>query len=512
MIKGNHNSLFIQLAGIVALGFLAVFFQNCQKNIPTPNPTVSFTVSSLTCTAPCSVTFTNMSQNAVSYEWDFDDGQRSVERSPVHSYTQTGSYTVSLTATATVGTKQTTKQILSIIRPTDQWTSIIGGSGSDQLYDMIATADAGYLLVGGSTSPESTDKTKNTNYPNHGWIVKIGGDGRKQWDRDYGDDAPPVFTSIAPATDGGYLLVGLSSIVKINPYGVQQWNKSFFPGGLRRVVSTVDGGYLLGGSSSDSIVGDKSEPSQGKTDYWILKISASGEKQWDKTYGGNSMDDLQSIITTTDGGFLLSGASNSSKSGDKSEDKRGTADFYDFWVVKVSASGQKQWDKTYGGVLADVAYSALATSDGGYLIGGVSLSYKSDEKSENSRGKQDFWVIKITSNGTKQWDKTYGGDDHDAIRSMLVTPDSGFLLGGYSTSKKSGEKSESVADPGNNEFWLVKINSNGMLQWDKGFRSGGRSSSLSALLSTFDNGYLLGGDHSSYLSPNYADYWVVKIK
>ncbi len=116
------------------------------------------------------------------------------------------------------------------------------------------------------------------------------------------------------------------------------------------------------------------------------------KKVWDKTFGGSDADNLQTLIATSDGGFLLGGYSSSPQGGDKSKNSRGKDDF---WVVKVDATGRKLWDKTFGGSDLDRLNTLVATLDGGFLLGGRSSSPQGSDKSENSRGKDDFWVVKI---------------------------------------------------------------------------------------------------------------------
>src|SRR5690606_29481094 len=134
-------------------------------------------------------------------------------------------------------------------------------------------------------------------------------------------------------------------------------------------------------------------------------IAQAPDKDWDKTFGGISNENLYSTIQTSDGGYLLAGYSDSSNSGDKSENSKGGNDY---WIIKTDASGNKQWDKTIGGSSYDILCSAIQTSDGGYLLAGYSASSISGDKSENSKGGFDYWIVKMDASGNKQWDKTFG--------------------------------------------------------------------------------------------------------
>lgn len=117
-------------------------------------------------------------------------------------------------------------------------------------------------------------------------------------------------------------------------------------------------------------------------------------KLWDKTYGGLDRDNLTAIAPTDDGGFLIGGYSESDADFDKSEDTRNPA-FSDYWIVRLDAQGVKLWDKTYGGNGEDVLKSIVATADGGFLLGGSSWSDASFEKSEVARGYEDYWALKL---------------------------------------------------------------------------------------------------------------------
>jgi hypothetical protein len=237
------------------------------------------------------------------------------------------------------------------------------------------------------------------------------------------------------------------------------WDKRF--GGsesdnVQDVIATADGGYLLAGYSTSPADGDKSEAGRGAYDYWAVKINASGAKVWDKRFGGSTSDYCQSVTATTDGGYLLAGYSDSSANGDKSEAGRGS---YDYWAVKINASGTKVWDKRFGGSSTDVCRSVIATSDGGYLLVGQSSSPADGDKSEDTRGSYDYWAVKINASGAKVWDKRFGGTSADYCYSAIATAGGGYLLAGQSSSPADGDKSEGTR--GSNDYWAVKIDADG---------------------------------------------------
>ena len=157
---------------------------------------------------------------------------------------------------------------------------------------------------------------------------------------------------------------------------------------------TSDGGYLFFGNSESPASGDKSQGNQG-IDYWVVKVDANGNKIWDKTFGGSGDEYGKTLLPTNDSGYLLIGHSNSGISGNKTQASKGG---YDFWVVKIDANGTKVWDKPYGGTGNEYAGSAMSMNDGSYLLAGYSSSGASGDKTQGSLGSNDYWVIKIDAN------------------------------------------------------------------------------------------------------------------
>ncbi|MDF7815219.1 T9SS type A sorting domain-containing protein [Hymenobacter sp. YC55] len=360
--------------------------------------------------------------------------------------------------------------------PTTQWDKTFGGSDLDGLEALQQTSDGGYILGGGTNSGISGDKTQGNQGSGDYWIVKLDANGIKQWDKTFGGSDQEYFTALQQTTDGG---------------------------------------YILGGRSSSSIGGDKTQPSQGEVDYWVVKLDANGAKQWDKTFGGNNLDNLLALQQTSDGGYMLGGQSNSGISGDKTQGNQGE---FDYWVVKLDASGTKQWDKTFGGRNMDGLEALQQTSDGGYILGGFSNSDISGDKTQGNQGSQggyDYWVIKLDANGTTQWDKTFGGNKLDGLNALQQTSDGGYILGGWSDSDSSGDKTQ--ASQGYGDYWVVKLDANGIKQWDKTF-GGSDLDNLTGLQQTRDGGYILGGESYSDNSGDKtqgnqgrSDYWVVKL-
>jgi len=293
---------------------------------------------------------------------------------------------------------------------------------------------------------------------------------------------------------------------------------------------TADYGFILAGSSLSNKTGNKTDDNHGDLDYWIWKMNERGELDWQKSIGGSGFDLLQSIKNTADGGFILAGTSNSPNDFQKKDPCKGGADF---WVVKLNAVGDEQWQRTIGGKGQDELLCAFQTRDGGYMLGGSSSSSpetgeelieitssleKPDlyTKSEKSRGNMDYWIVKLDKMGVIEWQKTYGGIYADVLRSMQQTQDGGYILGGYSNSPQSGDKTE--PNQGIGDYWIIKINTVGTIEWQRTYGGNG-DNQLYVIRETEDGGYIVGGNSNS-TSPltslggmvgNGTDYWVLRL-
>jgi Secretion system C-terminal sorting domain len=318
------------------------------------------------------------------------------------------------------------------------------------------------------------------------------------------------------------------------------WEKSY--GGkhaeyLFDIQPTADYGFILAGSSLSNKSGNKTDNNNGDLDYWVWKMDEKGELDWQKSFGASGLDLLQSIKNTRDGGFILAGTSSSNADFQKKDSCRGLTDF---WVIKLDAKGEEQWQKTIGGSGQDELLCAFQTRDGGYMLGGSSSSSPSPltsevgivqhsekeklsnikpdlyTKSEKSRGNMDYWIVKLDREGTILWQKTYGGEYADLLRSIEQTKDGGYILGGYSNSPQSGEKTD--ANIGIGDYWIVKIDDLGNIEWQKSYGGNG-DNQLYVIHQTNDGGYIAGGNSNSTTAltslggsvRSGTDFWVLKM-
>ena len=238
------------------------------------------------------------------------------------------------------------------------------------------------------------------------------------------------------------------------------------------IIQTLDGGY--------AIVGTTASFGNGGKDFWLVKIDGSGKKQWDKTYGGTGYDEAKSIVQTMDGGYAIVGSTESYGAG-----------FQDMWLVKTDSAGNKQWSKTYGGPASDFGESIRQTSDAGFILAGLTASY--------GAGGFDFWLIKVDSNGDKQWDKTLGGTSGDEAFSVIKTNDGGYAMVGVTASFGAGGW----------DGWIVKTDSSGNKQWSKTY-GGSNQDWIFSIVQTSDEGYAMAGETRSFGSGG-NDFWLIRV-
>lgn len=389
------------------------------------------------------------------------------------------------------------------------WDQRFGGSKDDSPSTLQRTTDGGFLFGGTSISGISGDKTQPNWDPglvgSDFWVVKTDSNGVKLWDKRFGGINSEVLVRMITTNDGGFILAGQSFsgisgdktqpnwdptqqsydywVVKVNGAGLKEWDKRFGGNSLELlggIASTANGGYVISGSSFSGISGDKTQASQGSWDYWVVSIDSLGNKIWDKRFGGTDDDFATSVVVDANGSILIGGYSQSLANGDKSQFPQGQ---WDYWVVKTDVGGNKIWDKTFGGNYTDWLFDMTATLDGSYVLAGQSFSENTGDKSEPNHdptpSSSDRWIIKIDNNGSKIWDRTIGGTETEDLRRIMELPDGGFLLSGESYSPISGNKTEN--NLGVEQTWVVKTDSTGIPIWDKTIFSNGHDEEGTAI-------------------------------
>jgi len=342
-----------------------------------------------------------------------------------------------------------------------------------------------------------------------------------EWEKSLGGSSSENASSIQQTTDGGYIVAGSSNsndgdvsgnngqsdywIVKLDASGNITWEKSLGGSnsdGAKSIQQTTDGGYIVAGISLSND-GDVSG-NHGSYDYWIVKLDASGNITWEKSLGGSSADEASSIKQTSDGGYIVAGRSYSNDG-----DVSGNHGSGDNWIVKLDASGNITWEKSLGGSNDDWAFSIQQTSDGGYIVAGYSDSNDGDVSSTN--GSSDYWIVKLDASGNITWEKSLGGSSGDQARSIQQTSDGGYIVAGYSPSNDGDVSSNN----GLSDYWIVKLDASGNITWEKSL-GGSSADHANSIQQTSDGGYIVAGRSTSNdgdVTGNHGgqDIWVVKL-
>ena len=418
-----------------------------------------------------------------------------------------------------------------LLAPPIEWQTSLGGSGGEVAYSIQQTSDGGYIVAGNSTSNDGdvTGHHGSTNSSDF-WIVKLTSVGDLQWQKSLGGSGIDIANSIQQTSDGGYIVAGYSGsndgdvtghhgstdsmdcwIVKLTDTGAIEWEKSLGGSGVdeaNSIQQTSDGGYIVAGYSTSSD-GDVTG-NHGGRDCWIVKLTTAGLIEWQKSLGGSGLDGSQSIQQTSDGGFIVAGYSYSNDADVTGH--HGKAALSDYWIVKLTSMGAIDWEKSLGGSQLDEPWSIRQTSDGGFIVAGWSTSTDGDVT--GNHGSYDGWIVKLTSTGVVEWQKSLGGSSEDGAQSIQQTKDGGFIVAGESYSN-DGDVTE---NHGIEDYWIVKLTNAGMIEWQKSL-GGSNYEWAWSIQQTSNGGFIVAGVSYSndgnvtghHGSTNTGDYWVVKL-
>ena len=258
-----------------------------------------------------------------------------------------------------------------------------------------------------------------------------------------------------------------------NPKIAMVWNHTHGGEGndfVKSAIQTLDGGFALAGYTTSYSVGN--------VDMWLVKTDANGEVKWNRTFGGESDDGAESLIQTVDGGYALVGITESYGAG-----------LYDMWLVKTDVNGQAEWNVTFGGVAREIAKCVIQTDDGGFFLIGATESF--------GTGNNDIWLVKTNVSGQAEWNKTIGGSLNDYALSMIQTTDEKYAIVGVTESFGQGGY----------DFWLLKINTSGQLEWNHTIGKPGNDWDP-LIIQTTDGGFALAGSTSLFGAE--FDIWLIK--
>jgi len=364
-----------------------------------------------------------------------------------------------------------------ILRETWNRTFTAYRNYDDTSYAVQQTADGGYILAGVvQYSSKNSDAL----------LVKTSSSGERTWAKTFGGDSHDQAYAVQQTTDGGYILAGITFspgnglsdawLVKTDSNGIKIWNKTFGHSDqdwAYAVQQTTDGGYILAGATLSYGAGSE--------DAWLVKTDSNGNELWNMTFGGVEYDEARAVQLTPDGGYIFAGVTLSYGAGKK-----------DAWLVKTNSEGKELWNMTFGGAGNDAALAVQLTPDSGYILAGVTLSY--------GAGSEDAWLVKTNSEGKELWNMTFGGASNDEAWAVQSTPDDGYLFTGRTGSYGAG----------NADAWLVKTDSGGEELWNMTFGNASYDDSR-AIQQTADGGYILAGSTFSFSSDSSSDFWLIKL-
>jgi len=403
--------------------------------------------------------------------------------------------------------------------PPIKWQASFGGTGADSPSIIQPTHDGGWIIGGKTYSAAGGNKSSPAFGQGDVWLIKLDASGVKLWDATFGGTGQDDFGSSQPNVN------------------------------LRALLPTDDGGFVFGNTSFSGASGNKTSVNHGISDYWVVRMDSNANKVWDRSYGGTSSEELQTVLPVA-GGFLIAGTSYSSRGGNKACTNAGLGDY---WILRVDADGEILWQQSIGGPGNDVLKAAVTTAGDGLLLagsyglvqldatgqqlwhvpleggldltgvialqpcvnGGFFVGYSRAHSPTTNRHDTDYSVMRVDAGGHLIWTGEFGGNNEDTLTSLVPQPDGGALLGGFSYSGIGGTKTGT--NFGWNDYWLVRVDGTGNQLWDRSF-GGSNYDKLYYLVPTADGGVILAGNSGSVAdgnktSPKFGgnDIWLVRL-
>ncbi|KYK23368.1 hypothetical protein AYK24_01105 [Thermoplasmatales archaeon SG8-52-4] len=367
---------------------------------------------------------------------------------------------------------------LAFISPPELWNQTYGDDYYDAGYSVYQTSDGGYI-ISGTITPAGSTYTDIL-------LVKTDSNGIAEWTKNYGGSDSEYGYSVQETTDGGFIVggyvyyystnKGFVYLLKTDSSGNYKWSVTLGGPELDEgfsVQQTSDGGYIITGFTDSFSIG---------RDVYLIKTDSTGKLIWEQSFGGAGTNIGNCVKQTSDGGYIIAGYTDIYGAGGS-----------DAWLIKTDINGTKQWDKTFGGSFGDWADWIELASDGGYIITGTTVSY--------GAGAQDVWLIKTDSNGNEEWNQTFGGINSDRGEEVKITSDGGYVIAGITGSFGAGQE----------DVYLIKTDENGDSLWTKTI-GGQLNEQGHSVQQTADDGYIIAGETLSYGTANSQDAWLIKLR
>ncbi|MHC4889482.1 MAG: FG-GAP repeat protein [Planctomycetota bacterium] len=351
-----------------------------------------------------------------------------------------------------------------------EWIRPYGGVEEDRGRSIVRTSDGGYALAGWTRSYGDL----NQNY----FLIKVDPNGMSEWSQTYGDTNANYGQCLVQTSDGGYAIAGggFDELVKTDANGNLDWSQTY-GGDASCVVETTDGGYAIAGVKDSNM--------------WLVKTEPDGAKEWEQQYGSlSNWDYAYSLAQTDDDGYVLVGLRENG-SGNK-----------DVWVLKTDTVGIEEWDDVWGGDGDDAALSVINTSDGGFVVCGYDRSYLETNRTAAFLAKYDL-------GGSMEFLKRYyinRSYENSRFYSVAEAGDGGFIVGGYRNGYESAGSKNQTAGA---DFWIVKVDPDGIKEWERIFGGSGHDS-IHSILEEDIGRYVWLGDTNSHGAGDY-DFCISKL-
>lgn len=299
--------------------------------------------------------------------------------------------------------------------PDTLWTRVYGGEGWDCGSSVVESVKGGYVITGATCSQ-----------PREQWdllLIKTDYNGDTVWSRVYGGAGYDVGNSIVETYERDFVVAGETNsfgqgcmsiyLIKVNQDGDTIWTRTHSPGSdnwVFDIKQTLDSGYVMAGYAASSDGYHKQ--------VLILKVNSAGELMWSKIYGGTGEDQAYSVCEVPGQGFVVTGYTVL------------PGQYCDLWLLRTDYNGDTVWTQTYGGYYSDIGNYIQRTADSGFIITGRTTSF--------GDGWWNVYLVKTDFAGNLEWYQVFGGSEWDGGRVVQQTTDGGYFVGGYTVSLGEG--------------------------------------------------------------------------
>ncbi|HPO12758.1 MAG TPA: PKD domain-containing protein [Candidatus Hydrogenedentes bacterium] len=444
-------------------------------------PAAGFTADPRYGKPPLEVQFTDTSNPngspITAWLWTFGDGESSTEQHPVHTYTEEGSYTVSLTVTNADGEDMVRGS--GYIVAGNMWAEAYGTAGDDYALAICTTNAMEESEEGEGEEYVIAGTTPDTQGNMDMYVLRVDVEGNQVWAKTFGgtgDEAGEAIVAV-PADDKGdeedIVIAGWTTsfgkgssdvyVLRLDKEGKEIWSETYGGMGADRgyaMAATSDGGFIITGESNSNF--------SDKMDLYLLKITGDGTEEWAKTFTGppgpGLSDESGSAVLALSDGYLAAGYSDN-----------GNEQMY---IVRTTNDGTKSWETYIGGLYDDRAYALASAGDSGFIVAG--------KYNPGQFTSVDLTAVKLDNNGKQVWLRTFGGNRMDTAYAILAKSTSEFIIGGVTASTENNDEN----------VYLVKIDGQGEALWTRNIGGAGDDAAY-ALVQASDGGFLLAGETNS---------------